>query len=154
MVGSVRKLNPKDPASPYVYEYTGKRIRKTPKSGKRQDARALQSQISAELLSGSHTPASRTISVDQLCTEFHEQMRRRHIERRGIGATYVRNSLFAINLAIVPVIGRIKASELTFLDVERVAKAMADKGRHPRTIQMRLQLLKQIMEFGIRRGYA
>lgn len=157
-VGSVRKLKPSDPASPWVYEYTdpdtGKRVRKTPKDGKKKSALALQAEIAAELFSGSHVAASRTITMESLCEEFFENMRARHREKRGVGATYLRNSRFALDKSIIPVVGKIKAADLNFLDVEKIAKTMAESGKHERTIQMRLQLLKMIMEFGIRRGYA
>lgn len=72
-MASVRKVNPKDPASPWVCEYTdanGKRRRYTPKTGLKKDADAYRRKIEGELERGEHVAAAASMSLSAAADAF------------------------------------------------------------------------------------
>ena len=152
---SIRRLKPEDPKSPWVVEYTdsaGKRRRKTPKSGLKKDAEAIRQKIEREMGDGVHTPDRETVTIRDLSREYSCFMDNRYKDGR-IGRTYLTSVVTALRVAINPVLGPTKLSDLTPRKVEALVQSMRDAGRAPKTIKMRLDVLSNMVEFGRKRGY-
>ena len=66
------------------------------------------------------------------------------------GSCHAEEILF--RLWIAPVIGEKPLREIVSLDLERMKKRMADKGKSPRTIQYALAVIRQVFNYAIRHG--
>jgi integrase len=120
LMASVRKLNPKDPKSPWIVTYIdggGKRRQATPKSGLKKDADAIRISIERELGEGTHMAKSETAYMRDVAEEWL-----RHIELKAkIGdnmklITAANYKTFALS-HVVPDLGSKLISKITANDI-------------------------------------
>lgn len=156
-MASVRKLDPGDPKSPWVVEYTdaaGKRRRKTPKSGLKKDADALRKKVEAEVDGGVHTARSDSITVRELCDSylrFSEDC----LRDGRIGAKHFARVKTVCDTNIIPLIGRKKVPELTRASIEELYTNLCRNGRLiPRSAKSYLIMFKVILDFAMKHGWA
>ncbi len=157
-VGSVRQLNPKDPKSPWVYEYTDphtrKRTRVTPKSGKKTDARAMQSRIAAEMFSGTHVTAAADMTVAKVAEMFLEHARQRQLDGK-IGKARFRNLEINVRKAILPHFGTMKLTEISLPKLEAWYKHMRQvEGKSLLSVKARYFDFRMIEDFAVSRKLA
>lgn len=156
-MASVRKLDPKDPKSPWVVEYThpetGKRKRSTPKSGLKKDADALRRKIEAEIERGEHVAFSDSATIADVSEAYM-----RHMEDRlrvgSLRRTTVVSNLSTITGCIIPALGRVRLCDLSIEQVSRFYETMIrTRGHKPNTARVRVKTLRLIEEFGRGKGY-
>lgn len=154
-MASIRKLNPKDPKSPWVVEYTdpanGKRRRSTPKSGLKKDAEKLRQKIETEIGTGTHVADSETLTVKQVSDLYLKRAEERR-KLGQIGAVWYRTMTGMVDNHINPGIGNRPFNELTFNEIEEWYSGVG-KQMHHSTARGVLSLFGQIERFAIRRGY-
>lgn len=155
-MASVRKLKKDDTASPWIVEYTdsstGKRVRKTPKTGLKKDADALRRKIEAEIDSGVHLPASVSMTIADLSDAYQIQCNRRK-EDGLLGMSRHRIISYTVTKTIKPKLGHIKLCDLTEGDVEEWYNWLrTEKKNAPLTAKSRAVILRAIEEYATRRG--
>lgn len=154
-MGSVRRRDPNDPKSPWVYEYTDpvtrKRHRKTPKSGLKKDAEALGRKVDREIDQGTHTADSASDTVAVICDRFISWMELRH-KQEIIGRKHLDDVSAVIRRNVIPVLGPTIFTRLTFQQVEDWHRGLLDQGLSPLTAKRRLQQFKEVEDFARIRG--
>lgn len=155
-MASVRKLDPKDPKSKWVVEYTdagGKRRRKTPKTGLKKDAEAIRQKIEREMGDGLHVSSTESVTVEAACEAFLRLQEDRKKEKQ-IGTGAIANHKNAIDRNIIPRLGRNKFCELKRQDIEDLYRWMIRELTYkPDTARSRLRTFKQVQDFAVRRGW-
>ena len=156
MIGSIRRLDPNDAKSPWVYEYTdpttGKRKRVTPKSGLKKDAEAIQRKIVLEIGNGEHAPNAATRTMGEICETYLRYCE--DLQREGaIGKGRYANLKTAFVQNIIPSIGRLKVMDLTASSVDEMYRSLTrERGLAPITAKQRVIMLRQMEKFAVRRG--
>jgi integrase len=134
----------------YIDPATGKRPGKMFELKK--DADAFRKKIEREIEDGMHTAdgSSKTIAV--VADEFIRHYNQR--ERDGtVGKTYLIAITATCKNYIVPNLGGVKISHLTFENVERLRDALVKKRLAPVSVKNMMGVLKLIEGFARRRGY-
>lgn len=138
----------------WIVDYTdqgGKRRQKT--FDKKKEADAARIKIEIEIEKGAHTPDSQSKAIADLCEEYIRYSELRIRDGR-IGIQRQRSIIMGVTHSIKPHIGALKSNSLTENRVEEFYKQMLEDGLKPKSARYRLQMLKQIMEYAIKRGYA
>ena len=115
-MASVRRLKPTDTKSPWIVEYTdgsGKRRRRTPKSGLKKDAEKLRLQIEQEIGEGGHTPDRESITVADACERYLDRCAQRYQDKERMARNTLHQRRCIVRKHIVPFLGAVKLSRLT-----------------------------------------
>jgi integrase len=156
-MASVRKLKKDDPASPWIVEYTdpstGKRVRKTPKSGLKKDADALRRKIEAEIDGGIHTAPSTSPTIADLGDTFVRNAAERLSDGR-IGRSRYAIIVYTVENCLKPHLGRMKLCGLKREDVEGWYNWLRkEKKLAPVTSKGRVIIFQMIEDFAVRRSW-
>lgn len=126
-MASVRKLRPKDPASPWVCEYTdagGKRRRYQPKTGLKKDADTFRRKIEGELERGEHVALSETVTVAVAIDAFVRHCHKR--AAKGDRMTLATVEMYGDALdRVTPRLGAIKLTALTTAQIQGLVDELA-----------------------------
>lgn len=129
----------------------GQRRSKQFKLKKQADAYRLK--VETELEAGAHVADSKSCSIRELCKEYLIYSETRIVDGR-IGKMRHRSIDMAVRRSIVPNVGAIRVKDLTAVRVEKLYVEMTQKdGLKPKSARYRLQMLKQIVDFGVKHGY-
>ncbi|GLK67020.1 tyrosine-type recombinase/integrase [Hansschlegelia plantiphila] len=153
-MASVRRLNAKDPKSPWICEYTdaaGKRRRETPKTGLKKDAEAIKRRVETELQSGQHVAISQTIGIRD-AADLWLKSGEDKVRSGIIGECTWRGFRSIIDSSIIPRFGNRPIKDLTFTDVEAWHSDLLRRLK-PVTAKNHLLALKQIEDFAGKRGF-
>jgi len=129
----------------------GKRRTKT--FDRKKDADAFRTTVAVEIRNGTHTPNSMTKTVRTIYDEFSMVLERRNRDGASMGDVTLAHFKGDMERHILPLVGGIRANQLSFDDVMRVVDRMRTNGLSARTVKSRLYYLRNTLDFGIRRGY-
>lgn len=150
-MASTRKLDPKDPNSKWVCEYTdanGKRRRYTPKTGLKKDADTFKRKVEAELERGEHVADAATLTFETAARLWLEDCEKRH---KALGSP-VRSTINGfetlLKCAILPVFGKTMMTKLKGEDIQDWLNDRSSTNAHDTLRQFRL-IISLIIKFCI-----
>lgn len=154
-MASIRKLNRKDPESPWVVEYTdtsGKRRRETPKSGLKKDAEKIRQRIESELADGTHLASSASVTFGKAGDLWIKDIERRWRIKDGMtGETYKKYECY-LRLHVRPAFGSILLKDMTARRLQTFLNDM--RQRHAATSVANLaNVTKLVMKFAVDQGW-
>lgn len=121
----------------------------------KRDADAYRLKVEVEIEKGEHVAASKTITVRELTEHFLDHATHRQLEGRRMGAVWLARLRVICDLHINHYLGGRPVSGLTFAEVEQWTRDLAkDRNLAPKTLRMTIGVLKDMVEFGIKRGAA
>ena len=153
-MASVRKLDPNEPKSPWVVEYTdekGKRRRKTPKSGLKKDADLLRKKIERELGDGTHVAFNDSVTMEKAIPEFIRDCDRR-AKIGDITLGTVKHYESDLRLSVLPAFGRRTVATLTSADVQAWIEEMRVRYA-PHSISGHYGALYALLTYCVRRKW-
>lgn len=154
-MASVRKRDPKDPASPWVCEYTdeaGKRRRYTPKTGLKKDADAFRRKVEGELERGEHVAASETATVATACRDWIDDCERRARRRDGLTLGSWKMYDSQAKTILGSDIAGVLLSELDTRRMQQFVDGLAER-YSPKTINHIAMGLKLVLDYAVERRW-
>lgn len=138
----------------WVCEYTdartGKRHRETCASKKGADAFRMKAEREVE--AGDHVPGSASTTVAKVAEAFIQHTDQRYAAG-GIGESHARKTRMVVRNHIVPGLGGLLFSRLTFGDVEDWHASLKAKGLSPFSARRVLQAFKEVEDYARKRGF-
>lgn len=152
-MASTRKLDPKDPNSKWVCEYTdtnGKRRRYTPKTGLKKDADAFKRKVEGELERGDHIANADTVTFKAASMLWLDDCEKRRARSQSPSVSTIKGYDCVLRKHILPRFGHVLMTKLTGEDVQVWLDEMATR-RKPLTVKHLHTIINLVIKFSIKR---